>query len=224
VVLSGGKLDPLQTRVLDLLGGIEPPFVLSGGAALTGVYLGHRTTRDLDLFWRNRANLGDLPQVVEQRLAQAGLSVTTLQTTPAFVRLRAVDASAVVVIDLIAEASSGIGSAERHTVGRVQILVDSPRAILAEKLCALLERSELRDLLDVDALLRNGESLDVALTDAPRRDGGFSPLALAWVLRDFHVRELALVAGIDVPTANRLEAFRESLVERLIEPRSNGGA
>jgi len=207
-----------------VLGGIEPPFVLSGGAALAGFHLGHRTTRDLDLFWRNRADLGDLPHVVQQRLTGAGLSVTTLQTTPAFVRLRVVDGSAVVVVDLIAEASNGIVAAEQHTVGRVPILVDSPRAILAEKLCALLERSELRDLIDVDALIRSGESLDVALADAPRRDGGFSPLALAWVLRDFNVKELALAAGIDGPTASGLDAFRQSLVERLIEPRSNAGA
>ncbi len=105
-----------------------------------------------------------------------------------------------------------------------ELLVDSPRAILAEKLCALLERSELRDLIDVDALIRSGESLDVALADAPRRDGGFSPLALAWVLRDFDVKKLALAADIDGPTASGLDTFRQSLVERLIEPRSNAEA
>ena len=51
---SGGKLDALQLRVLETLAAVEPRFVLGGGAALAGVYLGHRETRDLDLFWRER--------------------------------------------------------------------------------------------------------------------------------------------------------------------------
>jgi len=200
---------------------MEPPFVLSGGAALAGFHLEHRTTRDLDLFWRNREHLGDLPDVVEQRLAGAGLSVRTLQTTPAFVRLRVSDGSSAVVVDLIAEATNGIEKAVRHLVGAAEIiLIDSPRAILAEKLCALLERSELRDLIDVDALIQSGESLELALAEAPRRDGGFSPLTLAWVLRDLDVKELASAAGFDEPTASRLDASRRSLVERLIEPRA----
>jgi hypothetical protein len=72
----------LQVRVLDALAGVDPPFVLSGGAALAGVHLGHRTTRDLDLFWRNRDRLGDLPDIVKGRLTTLGLSVDTLQTAP----------------------------------------------------------------------------------------------------------------------------------------------
>src|SRR4051812_20084129 len=68
VASSTGKLSGIQRRVLEALADIEPPFVLSGGAALSGVHLGHRTTRDLDLFWRNRAKLEGLPELVKQSL------------------------------------------------------------------------------------------------------------------------------------------------------------
>jgi len=147
---SGGKLTAIQKRVLEALASVEPPFVLGGGAALAGVYLGHRTTRDLDLFWRNRA--------------------------------------------------------------------DSPLAILAEKLCALLERSELRDLIDIEALVRNGELLQTAIDDAPRRDSGFSPLTLARILRTLDVAAMAPSSGIDPPAAQRLDDFRRWLIDRLVEP------
>jgi hypothetical protein len=40
------------------LAGITPPWTLTGGGALAGVHLGHRETRDLDLFRRNRGELG----------------------------------------------------------------------------------------------------------------------------------------------------------------------
>lgn len=97
-------------------------------------------------------------------------------------------------------------------------LVDTAHAILTEKLCALLGRSELRDLVDVEALVRSGEDLRAAIADAPRRDSGFSPLTLAWVLRDWDVRNLALAAGLSGTAAETLESFRQSLIERLITP------
>ncbi|MDP9190580.1 MAG: nucleotidyl transferase AbiEii/AbiGii toxin family protein [Acidobacteriota bacterium] len=206
-------------RVLDALAGVDPPFVLTGGGALAGVHLGHRTTRDLDLFWRNRDGLGILPHIAEQRLTDRGLSVRTMQTTPAFVQMRITDGKSVVIVDLVAEPSDAIERAESHTIGEEEILVDSKRAILAEKLCALLERAEVRDLIDVEALLECGESFELAIADAPRRDSGFSPLTLAWVLRDLHVVELAASAGLTGEVAGRLDEFRKSLIETLIVPR-----
>lgn len=215
---SGGKLTALQKRVLEVLATVEPPFVLSGGAALAGVYLAHRTTRDLDLFWRNRAALEGLSDVVSSSISTAGLTVETLRTSPAFVQLRATDQSSAVIIDLIAEAADNLDPPARQRIGDAEVLVDSPRAILAEKLCALLERSEIRDLIDVEALVRIGESLQTAIDDAPRRDSGFSPLTLAWVLRTLDVAAMAPSAGIDPPAAQRLDDFRRWLIDRLVVP------
>jgi len=154
------------------LTGIEPPFVLSGGAALAGVHLGHRTTRDLDLFWRNRAKLDELPRVIEQSISTAGLTVETLRTSPAFVQLRVSDVKSAVVVDLVAEAADNIEPPAWQRIGDAEILVDSPRAILAEKLCALLERSELRDLIDIEALIRSGEDLEIASPMRPAAIAG----------------------------------------------------
>ena len=217
MVSSGGKLDALQLRVLESLAGVEPRFVLSGGAALAGVHLGHRTTRDLDLFWRLREELGDLPGIVEHRLTNSGLSVTSLQTTPSFVRLRIGDGSGIVILDLISEPMDAVDAAEPHHVVGKEILVDSTRSILAEKLCALLERSELRDLVDVEALVRSGQNIEIAIADAPKRDHGFSPLTLAWVLRDFDVAAMARTSG-HASDAARLESFREELIDTLLDP------
>jgi hypothetical protein len=218
LVSSGGKLDALQLRVLESLAGVEPRFVLSGGAALAGVHLGHRTTRDLDLFWRLREELGDLPGVVEQRLTKSGLSVAALQTTPSFVRLRIGDGLGIVLLGLISEPMDAVDAAEPHHLAGKEILVDSPRSILAEKLCALLERSELRDLVDIEALVRSGQNLETAIADAPKRDQGFSPLTLAWVLRDFDVAAMARTSGRTADAA-RLESFREELIETLVDPK-----
>ena len=215
---SGGKLDPLQIRVLEALATVRPPFILGGGGALAGIHLAHRKTRDLDLFWRDQPQLGEIPRLIETRLADEGLTVFPLQRSPLFVQLRVGDASSVVVVDLIAEPASSLEPPWRCRVGGSEILVETPHAILVEKFCALLERSELRDLVDIEALIRSGQNLRSAISDASRRDAGFSPLTLAWVLREWNTRTIANAAGLTDAEGDRLESFRQSLIGQLVAP------
>jgi phosphoribosyl-dephospho-CoA transferase len=52
------------------------------------------------------------------------------------------------------------------------ILVETPHQLLVNKLCALLSRSELRDLVDVRVLIESGLDLTRALADCPARMPG----------------------------------------------------
>ena len=70
-----GKLSSLQERVLRLLADIEPPWTLTGGAALAGFHTHHRATRDLDLFFRPQAALGTVVGAVREHLERDGLNV-----------------------------------------------------------------------------------------------------------------------------------------------------
>jgi hypothetical protein len=214
--MSKAELTPLQTRVLEALSGLEPRFVLTGGAALVAVHLKHRTTRDLDLFWRDRALLGTLVTAVRARLVSLGLEVTDLEASPSFHRLRAFDGTEACVIDLVADPAPTLEEPEPATIGRVTILIDTPREILANKLCTLLSRSELRDLQDVKALLEAGGDWERALRDAPEKDGGFSPLTLAWVLRALDERALAEAARWSALEIRGLSEFKAELVDRLV--------
>jgi hypothetical protein len=207
-----------SARVLESLAAVRPPFILGGGGALAGVHLAHRKTRDLDLFWREQTQLGDIPGLIETLLTKEGLAVSPLQRSPLFVQLRVADASSVVVVDLIAEPTSSVEPPWLCRIGHTDILVDTPHAILTEKLCALLERSELRDLIDIEALVGSGQDLNSAIANAPRRDSGFSPFTLAWVLRDWGVRKIANAAGLSEADGERLESFRQSLIDQLIAP------
>lgn len=74
-----GSLSSLQARILRVLAGMDPPWVLSGGAALSGFHLKHRMTRDLDLFWRGRGMLGHVPDLARGKLVADGFQVDTLQ-------------------------------------------------------------------------------------------------------------------------------------------------
>lgn len=94
---------------------------------------------------------------------------------------------------------------------------DTSHEILLNKLCTLLSRKELRDLVDVRELLRQGGDLGRALGEAPRKDGGFSPLMLAWILRGASIQEMAPVGGLSSAEQVELEQFRDDLVARLTQ-------
>jgi len=179
------------------------------------VYLGHRLTRDLDLFWRNRPDLGDLVRAAEAALAANGLDARPLRTAPSYVQLRVADQRDVCIVDLVAEPFGPIQGPFLVEIDGVGIGVDTRHEILASKLAALLERSELRDLIDVKALLEAGEDFASALRDAPQKDAGFSALTLAWVLHGFDVRLAAGTLGVGDDDADSLVEFRDQLIERL---------
>ena len=143
------------------------------------------------------------------------LSVSRLESSPSFVRMTAGDASTAVVLDLVADPVPLAEPPVKVSIGGVEIQVDTMHQILVNKLCAVLSRSELRDLSDVEALLAVGGDRPRALADAGRQDGGFSPLNLAWVLREFPVSALAKADGIAAADAQALEAFRTSFAERV---------
>lgn len=87
------------------------------------------------------------------------------------------------------------------------------REIAANKLDALLGRSEIRDLVDMRAILGAGVDLGVAMSDAERKDAGADPATLAWVLDQITIGQSAhLPGGV---AAGELDAFRKELVRRL---------
>lgn len=212
-----GRLTELQTRVLALLADVTPPWTLTGGAALAGFHLGHRTTRDLDLFWHGQRELGRAVEACCDRFVGAQLDVAILQRSPSFARLQVRDARESLVVDLVAEPVAFVEAPALVRVGEATIRIDTVHEILVNKLGALLQRSELRDLVDIEQLLARGGNLERALEGAARKDGGFSPLALGWTLANFDVLRQAAASSWDAPAAAALEAFRADLARRIGE-------
>ncbi len=193
---------------------MEPPWVLFGGGALCGFHLLHRATRDLDLAWQGQEELAGLDDEAIDVLRSSGLEVERVVHGPAFSRLLVRDQGEQTVVDLVADPTDPIEGPDSRPLGDVQILVASPHALLVGKLCALLGRSEARDVLDADALSHSGGDLRRAIEDAPRKDGGFSPLTVAYLLQGLPriVFEEAEVAPVD-----ELVGARDRLVEALLE-------
>jgi hypothetical protein len=211
-----GRLSALQERLLVVLAGLDPPWTLSGGAALVGFHTRHRETRDLDLFWQARRELGEAAGDARARVERAGLDVAVVQTAAAFCRLEVRDGVDSVIVDLVADPVRLAEAPRPVTVQGATFLVDTPHQILVNKLCALLSRSEVRDLVDVKALLETDGDLRRALMDAPQQDGGFSPLTFAWSMRALPLRRLGAALKMPASAVEDLERFRDGLVDRVL--------
>ncbi|MGB7209686.1 MAG: nucleotidyl transferase AbiEii/AbiGii toxin family protein [Pyrinomonadaceae bacterium] len=156
----------------------ENRFYLTGGAALVGFYFGHRKTEDLDLFTlENEIENG---YAIARDVAKSlDGTVESIQTSPDFRRFLVKRGYETVVVDLVREYVFQLEREKREING---IRVDSPEEILANKLCTLLSRSEIRDLVDVHELEKAGFDLENALLTAQKKDTGLTPAQLAWVL------------------------------------------
>jgi len=211
------KLTQLQYTVLKTLASINPHWTLTGGGALAAVYTKHRGTRDLDLFVRGEEALGEIPKQAERMLKSAGFSVLHVQTEPMFCRLKISRDGDSVLLDLVAESVPSIEPPFIWDLQGVAVQVDSVREILANKLCCLLGRQEFRDLVDIRALLQAGGDLKRALLDAPKKDAGFSPLTLAWLLEQLPIETLARGVGANNEEAAELSRFRDELIQKITE-------
>jgi hypothetical protein len=203
------RLGRLQQRFLQSFFSREKRFFLSGGAALVGYYLGHRETHDLDLF-----TLMDVMRegsaAVAETANEMGATLDSIQTSPDFRRYLLTVESEAIVVDLIRERVAQI-VADKPVVGIIRI--DSPEEILANKLCALLGRAEIRDLVDVRALEISGYSVESALPAAVLKDAGLTPGQLSWVLSQITLgNELVPPGGVSVKD---LRAYLNDLISRL---------
>lgn len=177
-----GRLTALQSNLVESLARRAPGFFLTGGAVLVGWTLGHRTTDDLDLFTTSdEAMIGGPPAVLgaAEEVGAIGLALTTTPDFHRFLVSRGADSARV---DLVRDRTSPL----RPKVEVDGVRMDSVEEIVANKIAALVGRSELRDLIDLRALEARGYRVEDYLDDARKKDGGVSPATIAWLLSSTH--------------------------------------
>jgi hypothetical protein len=134
----------------------------------------------------------------------------SIQTSPDFRRYILTIKSEAIVIDLIRERVAQIVT-NKPVIGK--IVVDPPEEILANKLCALLGRAEIRDLVDIRALELSGYPVESTLPAAASKDGGLTPGQLGWVLNQITLGDdLIPPGGISV---DELRKYLNDLIARL---------
>lgn len=187
----------------------EHSFFLSGGAALVGFYFAHRETHDLELFTLDDS-IENGSRLVKEVADELNAEIESIQTSPDFRRLLVRRNEEAIVVDLIREYVFQIHR-EKHVIDGIK--VDVPDEIMANKLCAVLSRSEIRDLVDLRELEKAGFSLDEAIEAAKKKDSGLTPAQLAWVLSEIKFED-----GVPLPgevLAEDLRDYLQGLIDKL---------
>ena len=205
-----GRLSPLQIEILEAFFGHEDRFYLTGGGALVGYHLGHRETHDLDLFTLS-STVEDGVRALRAAATDVGACWREVRTAPEFRRVLLSRPDESVIVDLVFERTEQLRPDKpRHGIVRV----DPAEEIFANKLCTLLGRSEIRDLVDARALEGVGLSLTQALEAGQRKDGGLTPAQLAWVLSQITIGDGASLPGGVTPAD--LRDYLRGLIDRLV--------
>ena len=205
-----GLLSPLQGEVLGAFFERERGFFLTGGGALAGFHLRHRTTTDLDLFTMDPSAFERGRHVMADLAESLAAELEILQDAPGFRRYGVSRSGETLLVDLVLERVKQLCADNPDHDG---VLVDPPEEILANKLNTLVSRAEERDVVDVMLLERAGYRVENALSAALDKDGGCTPATLAWLLSQVEIPDgVSLPANVE---AGELRSYIADLVRRL---------
>lgn len=206
-------LTPLQQEVLDALRDV-PGFYLTGGAALAAKYLGHRQSYDLDLFVVQAEDVEVLGARLRATAAERGWAVEEVQRYPGFVRCIIRNKDAATLVDVVHETTPQVVELDAKPIhGGVRF--DAIEDLVANKLCAILGRGEVKDLVDLFFLTEAGVDVIGHLDHARQKDAGLDAATLAYVLRGMAVDTEGLLLVRPVSEED-LKGFRDRLVDRLV--------
>jgi hypothetical protein len=209
------KLYPLQDAVLAAFSGAATEFYLTGGTAASRGYLQHRFSDDLDLFVNDDSRFGLWADRLVAAVAhRSGWDVSVGLREARFVRFVVSGTGVTLKIELVNDVPSRVGQVSMHPVlGRL----DTAENILANKLTALADRGEPKDLADVWGFCtRMGLSLERALEGAHGKAAGLFPVDLARPLLRATAADWRLVRWIEAPPVEQFLSDLRRLGEGLL--------
>jgi hypothetical protein len=163
--------------------------------------------------------MSESDRLVRGTAAEIGASVESIQSHPDFKRylIRAGEES--LLVDVVRDRAPQL----YQKVVRDGILTDPVEEIVANKICAVIGRSEVRDLVDLYFLERAGYPAERFIGDAARKDGGVTAATFAWVLSRLAI-PTALPAGLEVDTLRGFARELEARMRRLAARESGANA
>lgn len=210
MVSFDNDLSPLQWKILRAFFTLEKGFFLTGGAALVGFHLHHRTTTDLDVFTTDEQTHLRARQMTDELAQAIGATIETKHQYPGFLRRLIHGDEETVVVDIVLDRVPQAFSVKPILEG---IAVDPPEEVLANKLTTLLARSEERDLIDVMALEYAGYRIEEALPLALAKDGACTPAQLGFILSEIRIPDAVELPGGVAPAD--LRQYLKNLIIRL---------
>ena len=210
-------LYPFQDRVIKVISQVDTEFYLSGGTAASRGYLEHRFSDDLDYFVNDDDQFGlwteRLLQVLNSRW-----KCEVIQKEERFARFNIIEEENMLKIELINDVPARVGKTQKHPIlGRI----DNAENILADKITALLDRNEPKDLADIWGFCCvKGLSIHDAIVNAQGKAAGVFPADLGRALCSVTKEDWETIRWINRPSLDNFLSQLNKLGESLLLPGS----
>ena len=199
-------LYPLQDKVLKALNDLDTGFYLTGGTALSRVYLYHRYSDDLDFFVNEAKNfMYEVKKNIDVLRAVFQEEIELALITDTFVRIFINDPDATLKIEFVNDVSYRHGEfAETVLFKRT----DTPGNILSNKIGAL-SRREAKDLVDIIGIARKYSfNWKEVIAEAKMKDMWVDESEVMLILKEFPISKLEEVKWIE---SYNPEIFKQNL-------------
>ena len=182
------SLYPLQDRVLKILEGLQTPFYLTGGTALSRCYLQHRFSDDLDFCVNRRPEFEhDTPNVLAAMRADSSITIEVETSGPEFMRCQVVENSVRLKLDFVNDIFYRYGAVQPHGLF---YRVDNLRNILSNKFSAL-SRNEAKDVADIIFICKNiAFNWREVMAEGQQKDDWVNPLEISRYLAEYDIHRL----------------------------------
>jgi hypothetical protein len=208
-------LTPLQATFLSRFFATDTGqhFFLTGGTALSAFHLHHRLSIDLDLFTLEDLTSSEIDVLIPQLATDLGCQIGRARRTEHFRQfLLEPETGQPLQIDLVQDFGPQYGQYKQID----NIVVDSMENIGANKLTAILGRTEPKDFVDLYFILQSGYDFKDLLEKAQTKDLGLQPFFMAGSL--LQVRNLSHLPTTTPPlTLADLQTFIVGLANRLLD-------
>ncbi|MGD2091931.1 MAG: nucleotidyl transferase AbiEii/AbiGii toxin family protein [Candidatus Aminicenantes bacterium] len=162
-------------------------FFLTGGSALGVFYLDHRFSYDLDLFTGKDIDWHYLERLFITVAEEINAEYTSITKAPFFHRYELTRGQYREIIDFVIDKVPQVDK-EKNKFDMVN--VDTLLEIGINKICTLLSRTEVKDLIDLYFLVKGGFDIKENIDKARLKDGGVEPAIISWLLSQFNISKL----------------------------------
>ena len=188
-------------------------FFLTGGSALSVFYYDHRFSYDLDFFTGKDIDWFFLEKLFISVSVEIKAEYKIITKAPFFHRYELKRNDYREVIDFVIDK---VPQVDKEKNEFDIIIVDTLLEIGVNKICTLLSRTELKDLIDLYFLVKNGFDIKENVEKARQKDGGVEPAMISYLLSQFKNAQPPDYM-IKTVSAAELEKFISDLTKMMAE-------
>lgn len=211
------KLYPLQDKVCQHVNRLrgELELYLTGGTCLSRGYFNHRYSDDLDFFYHNRV---EGIQIINKLITQLEtiFSVENLVSQVPGQTFHSIRINDLLKVDFVCD----VGKHWKNftTTSKLYPLLDNPENILANKISAILDRDEVKDVVDIWVICKNIPINWVSIfTGVGTKAAGVLPPLVAKRLNEFPLDWLNKIEWIiSPPTPKQFKHDIQDIVDAIL--------